>query len=397
VFEELDISGGAPIDKRYGLRRAIEAIEQGQADVLAVAYFDRLVRSIKVQAEVVERVEAAGGKVMLADFGNLTNGSAAQWLSGTMIGAVTEYVRRSIAERSAAGQQVAIERGHFPVILIPGLRRTEAGTVEVDPENAGIVAEAFRMRSGGATIKDVQTYLASKGIERSFHGTLSLLRSRQAIGELHFGEHSLTVPALIDRETFEHVQRLSLPRGRRSKSERLLARLGVLRCASCGSRMVVASSNNSRYWVYRCPPTGDCSRRVTISAELVENLVVDEVKRILAGIVETATMADGAQAAAAELDAAQSALDSALRAFSGLESEPAAIQRLRELRDVRDAARARYEEATANADAQTVAMSVGHWNELTHDERRSLIRAVLERVKVKPGRGAERVEVIPRA
>lgn len=72
------MSGGAPLANRHGLRRAIEAIEQREADVLAVAYFDRLVRSVKVQTEVVERVEAASGRVLLADFGGLTNGTAAQ-------------------------------------------------------------------------------------------------------------------------------------------------------------------------------------------------------------------------------------------------------------------------------------------------------------------------------
>jgi DNA invertase Pin-like site-specific DNA recombinase len=36
-------------------------IEAGRADQLVVAYFDRLVRSLKVQLEVIERVERAGG------------------------------------------------------------------------------------------------------------------------------------------------------------------------------------------------------------------------------------------------------------------------------------------------------------------------------------------------
>jgi hypothetical protein len=35
-------------------------VEGGEADVIVVVYLDRLVRSYKVQAEVVELVEAAG-------------------------------------------------------------------------------------------------------------------------------------------------------------------------------------------------------------------------------------------------------------------------------------------------------------------------------------------------
>ena len=105
--------------------------------------------------------------------------------------------------------------------------------------------------------------------------------------------------------------------------------------------MVVASSHSSESWTYRCPPNGDCERRTSISAELVERLVVEEVKRLLAGITEMASMADGVFDAARELDEAQAAFDGAIRAFSGLETEPAAVERLRDLRDARDAARTR--------------------------------------------------------
>ena len=58
TFNEPDVSGGAPLDKRPGLSRAVALIEQGKADVIVVAYFDRLFRSVSVQHEVAERVES---------------------------------------------------------------------------------------------------------------------------------------------------------------------------------------------------------------------------------------------------------------------------------------------------------------------------------------------------
>ena len=69
TIEELDVSGGTPLAKRPGLRRAVELVEAGEADVVVVAYFDRLVRSLTVQAEVVERVERAGGAILAVDVG----------------------------------------------------------------------------------------------------------------------------------------------------------------------------------------------------------------------------------------------------------------------------------------------------------------------------------------
>ena len=57
AFEEIDVSGKLPLARRPGLLRAIELVEAGAADHIVVAYFDRLVRSLRVQLEVIERVE----------------------------------------------------------------------------------------------------------------------------------------------------------------------------------------------------------------------------------------------------------------------------------------------------------------------------------------------------
>jgi len=87
IINELDdVSGATALERRPGLRRAVAAIEAGEADVV-VAYFDRLVRSLRVQDELVSRVERAGGQVLAVDVGRVTNDSAGQWLSSTMRGA----------------------------------------------------------------------------------------------------------------------------------------------------------------------------------------------------------------------------------------------------------------------------------------------------------------------
>jgi DNA invertase Pin-like site-specific DNA recombinase len=38
VLEELDVSSGAPLAQRPGLRRAVEMVESGEAEVVVVAY-----------------------------------------------------------------------------------------------------------------------------------------------------------------------------------------------------------------------------------------------------------------------------------------------------------------------------------------------------------------------
>lgn len=395
VVEELDVSGGASLEHRPGLSRAIALVEQHQADVLVVAFFDRLVRSLRVQAEIVERVEAAGGKILAVDVGQVTNGSAGQWLSGTMLGAVSEYSRRVTSERTRDSKRRAVARGVPPFPNVPpGYQRKADGSLEPHPDEAPVVAEAFSRRADGATVMEVRAFLREHGIVRSYHGVTSLLGSRIVRGELQFGELSNpdSHKPIVDERTWERVQRTRSTRGRRPKSDRLLARLGVLRCGTCGARMVVGSSNHGGYVLYRCPPIGDCPRRVTVSATLVERLVVDEVKRLLEGITGSASIASGVEDAQRELERCEQELDAAVAAFTGLDDVASARERLLQLRGARDEARDRLEQLSA-AVGPAVTAGAADWDALTLDEQRALIRAVLESVTVAPGRGADRVTI----
>jgi site-specific DNA recombinase len=394
TIDELDVSGGKPLVDRVGLRRAIEAVEAGRADVIVAAYFDRLVRSLRVQDELVSRVERAGGQVLALDVGRVTNGSAGQWLSGTMLGAVAEYARRTAAERSAEAQARAVARGVLPWPNVPpGYERGHDGVLTPNAD-AHAVREAFRMRAGGSTIQAIRDHLRAAGIERTYHGVSSILGSRVYVGEIHFGElNNLAAhEPIVERELFARVQRIKVSRGRKAKSDRLLARLRVLRCGTCGSRMVVGTSNNSNYFLYRCPPTGDCRRRVTVSAELAEEVVVDAVRAALANVEGRASMESNAREAEQALARAQASLDAALLAFDGLDDEGAARERLLALRAQRDSARDRVERLGGERATLTINANAD-WDRLSIDARRQIIRATVNRAVVKPGRGAGRISV----
>lgn len=397
TFEELDVSGGAALAKRPGLRHAVELVEAGKADTVVVAYFDRLVRSLKVQLEVAERVEAAGGKILALDVGEVGVGATGK-LTAQFLGAVAEYHRNVTAERTAEAKRRAIARG-VPTFskIPPGYRRREDGTLELHSKEASTIAEAFRLRAEGETVMDVRAYLREHGIERSFHGTQAILASRIYLGELRFGKlvNTASHPALVDAETWARVQRVRSPRGPRAVSDRLLARLGVLRCGTCGARMVVGTANHSKYHVYRCPPVGDCPQRVTISAEIAEATIVAAVKELLRGVEGTAGVGAASEQAEREYEQAETALTAAVEAFTGLEDVPATREKLQSLRETRDQARDRLEELQA-AQAPAVTVTADDWDQLTVDERRALIRVVVERADVAPGRGADRIDVVTR-
>jgi DNA invertase Pin-like site-specific DNA recombinase len=344
AFEEIDVSGKLPLAKRPGLLTAIEMVEAGEADHIVVAYFDRLVRSLKVQLEVIERVERAGGEIYAIDHGRLTNGTAATRMSNNMMGAAFQYYAEVTGEKVKAAQERVVARGVLPNSRIsPGYMRGEDGVLVVERPKARIVVQAFKRRDGGASLVEIQAWLAKNGIERSISGVESMLRSRMYLGEIHFGElHNLDAhePIIKDRALFERVQRRTVSRGRQAKSERLLARLGVLRCGTCGSRMVINSYSGS----YRCGDTSAnrCRRRAAVKADRVEEMVLDAVRAYSATADAPGRGSRKGQIREADeaIERANKGLDDTIRQLGelGLLGRPASQETLEKLTEALDAA-----------------------------------------------------------
>jgi hypothetical protein len=205
------------------------------------------------------------------------------------------------------------------------------------------------------------------------------------------------------------MQQQRATRGRYTKSERLLARLGVLVCGTCGKRMSVHSTTarGTRYSYYAC---GDklCPRAAVISAPAVEDYVRDEALRIAA---EHAADAKGRASLQDDVEAARLAREEAEQALAhaigtllgGLEAEPASRAVLDELQAKRDQTADHHERlGRLAADSRTVRAS--DWDQLSFDERRGIIHATIRRAVVAPcavRRGpssvpSERVVIEPR-
>jgi DNA invertase Pin-like site-specific DNA recombinase len=391
------VSGGALLADRPKLQAAVEAVESREAVAIIAERFDRLFRDIDVQREVIRRVEAAGGRLITAA-GKISHKTAEAELHANLNGAIAQYTKRTAMERSWAAVEIAIEEGRVPWHdTTPGYSIGEDGRLIPD-RHAPAVAEAFRLRGEAATLAEVRAFLHDHGIVRSYHGVMHLLASRVVLGELHFGKHTPNLHAhepIVSVDAWLRVQKVRGQRRPRQRSDRLLARLDVLRCASCDGRMVVGTQkqNGRKYPFYRCGHVReDCPRRVAISAVMVEEVVTDHVRRALEGMEGRASADRDAQAADVALEHAQAELDAAIRAFAAVHDEPVALRRLTELRELRDEAREHAERLRGLRSAVVVNAS-RDWGALTIAERRGLIRAVVARVIVSPGRGAGRVRV----
>ena len=141
-------------------------------------------------------------------------------------------------------------------------------------------------------------------------------------------------------------QRRTVSRGRQAKSDRLLARLGVLRCGTCASRMVINSDSGS----YRCGDTraNRCRRRAAVKADRVEEMVLDAVRvySATADALRRNSRSQQIREADEAIERANADLDDTIRQLGelGLLGRPASQETLEKLATALDdahAARAR--------------------------------------------------------
>lgn len=400
TLDEVDVSGKLPLERRRGMWPAVQAIEDGRAEVLLVHQFDRLVRNLTVQREIVDRVEKAGGIVLAGDFGEISHKTAIKRLTSNLMGAIHEYYAEVIGEKAGAAQRLAVERGIYLGTdrqMPPGYKRgAERRLAPVSQHARDVVKEAFAMRLRGATVREVRAYLGEQGWPLSHSAVNRMLANRHYLGEVRFGElvNPKAHEPLVDIEVFDAVQKLRVPAGRYARSERLLARQGILRCGTCGGRMSVSHRKGDAGPQYRCGRTADdCGRHTYIAADAVERIAKEAAQRIGKDAVGHASATNDYRAAVARRDAAELVLNKLIGMLRGLENMESAAGEL-------DDARAEFEQAQRDVDdlaplGESATSSLDDWDNLTLARRRIAVRTNIASLTVAPGRGAGRVTVKP--
>ena len=393
--EDLDVSGGTLT--RPGLDALVARIRNGETGGIAVARLDRLSRAgVGDALRLVEEIHEAGGQVAALDLGVDPTTPFGE-LALTLMLALARMERRRIADGWIASRAAATSRG---VMIGPaplGYRRTDIGTLEVDDDTAPIVTHAYKLAASNG-VHAALAYLREQTPERNWAdvGTVRrFLARRVVLGELSDGTTTKTDAhtAIVERSVWRAAQLQSGPR-RRSASDYPLTHLAV--CASCGAGMIGGRNggkvNGVRKRRYRCSARGACAEPAAIIADALEQLVETATRNAIDHIRASADLLVGPAGPTGELEAAQSALDNAIRNLATVADEPAAVERLAELRDARDAAVARVD----TAGRRSVILDADlDWDVLDAQERDAVTRATIERVVVHPGRGtgAERITV----
>lgn len=172
VYEDLGVSGAAPIERCTGLLNAINALRANDAGQLIVAKRDRLAREV-VKAAVVERMVREQGAEVVSAAGEGEGSDPSAMLMRTICDAFAEYERATIKARITAAMQVKKARGERVSSSIPlGLRLVDGGKLAQDEVEMRLAHQAREMKTSGMTLANIADTLNAQGINlrgRKFH------------------------------------------------------------------------------------------------------------------------------------------------------------------------------------------------------------------------------------
>jgi site-specific DNA recombinase len=315
-----DQATGATLD-RAGLQRALREAQAKRFDLL-VYRVDRLSRSVRGLAQVLEQLDQAGVAFRSASEPFDTSSSAGRMMV-QMLGVFAEFERATIVERVIAGMERKAARGEWTGGSLPFGYRIDAERRYLEPDETGapLVREIFeryaeRLEGSAALAK----WLSERGYrtknDRPFNpqAVLTILRNRAYLGEINYRGTSYPAPhePLVDADLFKRAQAILRERGedaslRRSNSSDYLL-TGLLKCARCGKRYIgaCAHGNGGRYPYYVCFSRQRYGKKTcdadSLPAEELEQAVLEQIVSVLE---QEPLVRNAIEEAFADLDAAR--------------------------------------------------------------------------------------------
>jgi site-specific DNA recombinase len=258
-----DQQSGKTLD-RPDLQRALADARLGSYELLLVHKVDRLARSVRGLAQILEDLDAAGVAFRSATEPFDTSTAAGRMMV-QMLGVFAEFERATIVERTVMGLAKKAAKGEWTGGTAPfGYRyANERGLLVPVPDEALIVEDIFKRyasrRHGSAAISgwlNDEAIHTRRGGRWTPQRVIDLLRNTTYIGELPFKGESFQSQheSIVDRETFDLAQAVLDERGERyplrrgNPTEYLLT--SKLRCFLC-HRGFVGTASHGRGGAYR--------------------------------------------------------------------------------------------------------------------------------------------------
>lgn len=269
------------IHKRTEFQRMMDSVKRDEVDILLFARLDRWFRSVADYYKVMEVLQAHNCDWKTTD---------EEYDTTTANGRLYINVKLSIAQNEADidGERIDVvfdsKIAHGTVVSGSspfGFRVSEEKRLEIVPEDAAIVQDAFNYFENTVSQRATTKYIREKyGVNwcyATFH--------RMLIEELYTGVYNRGgrynanfCPAIIQREQFDRVQALLKKNVRRAPSGRVYIFTSVLTCEECRHKLNGYISQGIYY--YRCNQhlqRGRCTHNHSVREDRVEQWLFDHL------------------------------------------------------------------------------------------------------------------------
>jgi DNA invertase Pin-like site-specific DNA recombinase len=420
MFEDTDKSGGKL--SRPAFDRALAGVFEGRYGGIAVSRLSRFARTTREALDLIEKIERAGAAFICLDPKIDTSTASGRAILTVFLAFVTLEREQAIEQAALVAEKklTALAKGEDGCGLggrpATGYDFEVAGTDTngkdirgklVPNEDSPQVLEAFERFAAGSTPGQVADYLNGAGVLTSrgnrwkIESVRSLLRNEIYTGVRSYGEvriegaHEPIVPAPLFRRVQRRLQPKAGPKTRTRGAGHVLGE-GLVRCGRCGGGLTKGLANG-KYPTLRCLGRG--SGHAAISYGKAEDWIVGVA---FAHAVPWAVERSGGNAA--DVEAADAALARAreelaeVEALRGTVSPAAYAVALSDAQAAVEAAEDARDALTVEPEHERLLTALGsrqRFEELPVPEQRRILRQIVSKVVLAPGRGsaAERIEV----
>jgi DNA invertase Pin-like site-specific DNA recombinase len=384
VFTDLDRSGGKM--DRPAFKQVLARIKSGESGGVVVARIDRFARTLIGGLQAINEINESGGAVLTAD-GEFDTSTATGELVLSIMLSLAQFELRRIREGWKDAQDRAKARGVHIGMARVGYVRQADGTLAEHPEHLEVVKEAFALRARGGSWGETARLFTERDVPTA---RSSRVWSRQSVHHLIRNRTYRAPDGPIPGWQWDKAQ----PDGSRSRAMRgegYTLGLGLCRCATCDAGLVRTHSRGETF--LRCPTIG--KGHVAIGYNKVEDYLLSRAFSHVGVMLKEKPGGDG--------EALRQAVEAAREEVADLEEQigttlPAGARQRLALEQT-EAALAEWQSQVdaprGLADFLTHVGVRAEFEKLPVAEQRRVLRQIIKRVVLKPGRAhvSERLEI----
>ena len=293
VGHYIDRAMSAKTDNRPDFQRMIKDSAKGNFDFVVVWKIDRFARNRYDSAYYKNQLKKNNVKVLSATE-NIADGPDGILLEALLEG-MAEYYSAELAEKVNRGMtENALKCKYNGGVLTFGYMIDAERHYQIDPVNAGIILEIFKMYDEDYTMLEICKHLEAKGlvIRKKVPGinfVQRALSNRRYLGEYIYKDIVIPggIPQIVPDDLFERVQKkleINKRAGARHKADDDYLLTTKLFCGDCQSFMVGecgTGKSGGVYHYYRCvnsKRTKTCeSKHKSIRKEKIEKVVISHL------------------------------------------------------------------------------------------------------------------------